>query len=60
MSEALEKHILKDKIKVFQDSKEALDFFFTTGKYSGCDTCTRLKVIILDFNLQKISGLELG
>ena len=59
MLEALEKHNLNDKSKVFQDGAEALDYILATGKYSGCDTCTRLKVIILDFNLQKINGLEL-
>jgi two-component system response regulator len=59
MLEALEKHNLNDKVKVFQDDQEALDYIFATGKYSGCDTCTRLKVIILDFNLRKMKGLEL-
>ena len=58
MLKALEKHNLTEKIKVFQDGGEALDYIFATGKYSGCDTCKKLRVIILDLKLPKVGGLE--
>ena len=58
MLEALTKYNLTDKIKVFQDGGEVLDYIFATGKYSGCDTCKKLKVIILDVKLSKVDGLE--
>ncbi|HEX7534814.1 MAG TPA: response regulator [Syntrophales bacterium] len=58
MLEALTKYNLTDKIKVFQDGGEVLDYIFATGKYSGCDTCKKLKVIILDIKLSKVDGLE--
>ncbi|MGZ3593360.1 MAG: response regulator, partial [Syntrophales bacterium] len=58
MLEAFEKYKLHDKIKVLQDGGEALDYIFATGKYSGCDTCKKLKVIILDVKLPKVDGLE--
>ena len=57
--EALAKYNLIDKIRVFQDGGEALDYIFATGKYSGCDTCEKLRVIILDLSLPKVDGLEI-
>ena len=56
--QALAKYNLCDRIKVFQDGGEALDYIFATGKYSGRDTCEKLKVIILDLDLPKVGGLE--
>ena len=58
MLDALEKHDLTDKIKVFHDGEEALDYILATGKYAGCDTCKKLRVIILDLKLPKIGGLD--
>ena len=58
MLKALEKYNLTDKIKVFPDGGEVLDYIFATGKYSGCDTCKKLRVIILDIKLSKVDGLE--
>ncbi|MGC9977064.1 MAG: response regulator [Syntrophales bacterium] len=58
MFKAVEKYNLTEKIKVFQDGGEALDYILATGKYSGFDTCKRLKVIILDLQLQKVGGLD--
>jgi two-component system, response regulator len=58
MLEALKKYNLPDKIKVFHDGGEVLDYIFATGKYSGCDTCKKLRVIILDIKLPKVDGLE--
>ena len=58
MLNALEKYNLTDKVKVFQDGGEALDYILATGKYSGCDTCKKLRVIILDLQLPKVGGLD--
>ncbi|MGZ3635332.1 MAG: response regulator [Syntrophales bacterium] len=58
MLNALEKYNLTDKVKVFPDGGEVLDYIFATGKYSVCDTCKKLKVIILDVKLPKVDGLE--
>jgi CheY-like chemotaxis protein len=58
MLKALEKYNLTDKVKVFQDGGDALDYILATGKYSGCDTCKKLRVIILDVKLPKVDGLE--
>jgi len=59
MLKALEKYNLADKVKVFHDGGEVLDYIFATGKYSGCDTCKKLRVIILDLKLPKIDGREI-
>lgn len=56
--QALEKYNLTDKIKVFHDGAEVLDYIFATGKYSRCDTCKKLRVIILDLKLPKVDGLD--
>ena len=58
MLRAVAKYNLTEKIKVLQDGGEALDYISTTGKYSGFDTCKRLKVIILDLKLPKVGGLD--
>ena len=58
MLKSVEKYNLTEKIKVFQDGGEALDYILATGKYSGFDTCKRLKVIILDLQLPKVDGLD--
>jgi DNA-binding response OmpR family regulator len=58
MLEALKKYNLPDKIKIFHDGGEVLDYISATGKYSGCTTCRKLRVIILDVKLRKVDGLE--
>ncbi|MGZ3596620.1 MAG: response regulator [Syntrophales bacterium] len=58
MLKALKKYNLPDKIKVFHDGGEALNYILATGKYSGCETCEGLKVIIMDVKLPKVDGLE--
>ena len=54
---ALKKHNLANNIHVARDGQEALDFLFGAGP-SGSVKCNRLKVILLDLKLPKISGLE--
>ncbi|MGA2332509.1 MAG: response regulator [Syntrophales bacterium] len=58
MLEALKRYNLPDKIKVFHDGGEALDYILATGKYSECNACETLRVIILDLKLPKVDGLE--
>jgi two-component system response regulator len=53
---ALKKHNLANQVHVARDGQEALDFLFG-GSASGAK-CNRLKVILLDLKLPKVSGLE--
>jgi two-component system, response regulator len=53
---ALKKHNLANKVQVVKDGAEALDFIFNTGAFAG--QTNRLKVILLDLKLPKVSGLE--
>ncbi|MFZ0052407.1 MAG: response regulator, partial [Desulfobaccales bacterium] len=53
---ALKKHHLANKVQVVKDGAEALDFIFNTGAFDG--QTNRLKVILLDLKLPKVSGLE--
>ena len=54
---ALKKHNLANNIHVARDGQEALDFLFGAGPAASVK-CNRLKVILLDLKLPKISGLE--
>jgi two-component system response regulator len=54
---ALKKHNLANQVHVAKDGQEALDFLFGAGPSSGVK-CNRLKVILLDLKLPKVSGLE--
>jgi two-component system response regulator len=54
---ALKKHNLANNIHIARDGQEALDFLFGAGP-SASVQCNRLKVILLDLKLPKISGLE--
>jgi two-component system response regulator len=54
---ALNKHNLANKVHVAKDGAEALDFLFGTGDFAG-ETPNRLKIILLDLKLPKVSGLE--
>lgn len=53
---ALKKHNLANKVQVVKDGAEALDFIFHTGSFAG--GTNKLKVILLDLKLPKVSGLE--
>jgi two-component system response regulator len=54
---ALKKHHLANKVHVAKDGEEALDFIF--GADPAADPkCNRLKVILLDLKLPKVSGIE--
>lgn len=53
---ALDKHHLANRVQVLGDGAEALDYLFGDG--SAGKTHDSLKVILLDLNLPKVSGIE--
>ena len=55
---ALKKHNLVNEVYVAEDGQEALDFVFGDGKFEERNISLPLKVIFLDLQLPKISGLE--
>ena len=55
---ALKKSNLANELYVAQDGQEALDFILCNGEFEFRQHAKPLKVIFLDLNLPKISGLE--
>lgn len=55
---ALKNRGLANKVIVFPDGVEALEFLFGNGKFAGRDLTVRPKVIFLDLKLPKMNGLE--
>ncbi len=55
---AFERQKIGNKIIVAEDGKEALDYLFGTGEYSGRDISEQPTVILLDLNLPLIDGKE--
>jgi len=55
---SLEKSNINKKIHVVKDGEEAIDFLFAKGVYSDRIESNIPKVIFLDLNLPKISGIE--
>ena len=55
---SLKKNSLANKLLHLQDGAQALDFMFAEGDYSGCDTISKLKVILLDLKMPKVNGIE--
>ena len=55
---ALKKHGLANNILWVKDGAEALDFVFRTGDYAGVPNELRPKVILLDLQMPKVSGIE--
>ena len=54
----LKTHGLANNILWVKDGAEALDFVFRTGEYAGIPNGVRPKVILLDLQLPKVSGIE--
>jgi two-component system response regulator len=55
---ALERHNLRAQVSVARDGKEALDFLFCRGAYSGRDPHIMPDLILLDLNLPRMGGHE--
>lgn len=55
---ALNKNNLANRVFLVTDGEEALEFIFSTGKYSDRDPHFPPKVIFLDLKLPKMSGIE--
>jgi two-component system response regulator len=46
------------QVSVVRDGEEALEFLFSTGRYSGKPGASPLKLILLDLKLPKVNGFE--
>ena len=56
---SLKKHNLANHLIHIDDGVEALDFIFSTGKYSDNGVNQLPKLILLDLKLPKVDGLEI-
>ncbi len=56
--EALNKHNLGYRLKVFRDGGEVLNYLFPAGSINPRDSYDLPKVIILDLKLPKVNGFE--
>ena len=55
---ALKKNNLANRLFTVEDGAEALDFLFCRGKYATRELSHSPKVVLLDLQLPKVSGLE--
>ncbi len=55
---ALNKHHLANNVRIARDGAEALDFIFGGERLTTGGPPSKLKVILLDLKLPKVSGLE--
>jgi two-component system response regulator len=55
---ALARHNVANEVVVVRDGAEALDFVFARGRYSSRDPSVLPRLILLDINLPKLSGLQ--
>lgn len=54
----LKKNDMAKEVLVVQDGKEALDFLFCNGAYSGRDISNMPKLVLLDLKLPHVHGHE--
>jgi two-component system response regulator len=55
---ALRKHRLDHRVAVARDGAEALEYLFGTGVHSSRSREPKPRVVFLDLNLPRLSGLE--
>jgi len=55
---ALKKGNISNNLIHLKDGAEALEFIFCTGQYSDRSESINPKIILLDLNMPKISGIE--
>lgn len=55
---ALKKNKIPSNIVHLKDGAEALEFMFCTGQYAGRNADSKPKVILLDLNMPKVSGID--
>ena len=56
---SLKKYNLANNLVHIDDGEEALDFIFSTGKYTGNKNQLQPKLVLLDLKLPKVNGLEI-
>lgn len=56
---SFKKNHLANNLIHLDDGAEALDFIFAKGKYETRDGLPKPKLILLDLNLPKVSGIEI-
>jgi CheY-like chemotaxis protein len=55
---ALRKHHIANPVVVARDGVEALEWLFGEGPHAGRDVTIQPRVILLDLNMPRLSGLE--
>ena len=55
---SFKQHGFAHRVEIARDGAEALDFIFGTGPYAGRPRVKAPRVILLDLQLPKVSGLE--
>jgi CheY-like chemotaxis protein len=55
---AFAKHKLANRLAIAKDGEEALDFIFCRGDFSDREGGVYPRLVLLDLNLPKVSGLE--
>ncbi len=56
---ALKKNNIINKIHHITDGAEALEYFFSSGRYKDRDITQKPKIVILDLKLPKVDGIEI-
>lgn len=55
---ALQKNNIRNEVIVARDGAEAIDYLFSTEKYSEQKAMSEIQLVLLDLKLPKVDGLE--